>query len=146
MIILRYYPGNKPPTFFEHPLECGNSFSDLPVGQRSHGLDGRPEVSPTMAIFQSPPLEQLTGKHLSGKHCWYCNLMGSRGFRSGYALDFSQRAFCWAEMMKFHFKHLFPTFANLGVDVAGVDVNKSHIFSRRKNLTLMSGGKWNKFR
>ena len=44
----------------------------------------------------------------------------------------------WTDMIKFHFKQQFPTLANLGVDVAGAYVNKSCIFSVRKNLTYLN--------
>lgn len=69
-------------------------------------------------------------------------LAGNKGIQYMHILSFAQRAFCWTDMIKFHFKQQFPTLANLGVDVAGAYVNKSCIFSVRKTvLTLISGGK-----
>lgn len=69
-------------------------------------------------------------------------LSGSKGVQLKHILSFTQRAFCWTDMIKFHFKQQFPTLANLGVEVAGAYVDKS-IFSVRKkpSLTLISGGK-----
>lgn len=69
-------------------------------------------------------------------------LAGNKVVPFMHILSFTQRAFCWTDMITFHFKQRSPTLANLGVDVAGTYVNKSSIFSVRKTfLTLMSGGK-----
>lgn len=65
-------------------------------------------------------------------------LARNKGIQYLHILRFAQRAFCWTDMIKFHFKQQFPTLANLGVDVAGVYVNKSWIFSVRKSLTYLN--------
>lgn len=41
-------------------------------------------------------------------------------------------------MVILYFKQQFPTWANLGVDVAGAYVNKSSVFSVRKTLTYLN--------
>lgn len=62
-------------------------------------------------------------------------LSGNKGVQFKHILSFTQRAFCWTDMIQFHFKEQFPTLANLGVEVAGAYVDKS-IFSVRKKPYL----------